>query len=72
MDLYIVISATTTDSDKYEIIMAGADWVLKDEKTKKEFLKYSYDCKNLYSLCAGELTSRNKDEILFLFQLDHL
>ena len=29
--------ATTTDSDKYEIIMAGADWVLKDEKTKKEF-----------------------------------
>ena len=32
--------ATTTDSDKYEIIMAGADWVLKDEKTKKEFLKY--------------------------------
>ena len=23
--------ATTTDSDKYEIIMAGADWVLKDE-----------------------------------------
>ena len=26
--------ATTTDSDKYEIIMAGADWVLKDEKTK--------------------------------------
>ena len=20
--------------------MAGADWVLKDEKTKKEFLKY--------------------------------
>ena len=57
--------ATTTDSDKYEIIMAGADWVLKDEKTKKEFLKYSYDCKNLYSLCAGELTQEIKDEILF-------
>lgn len=61
--------ATTTDSDKYEIIMAGADWVLKDEKTKKEFLKYSYDCKNLYSLCAGELTQEIKDEILFFISV---
>jgi len=61
--------AKTTDSDKYEIIMAGADWVLKDEKTKKEFLKYSYDCKNLYSLCAGELTQEIKDEILFFISV---
>ncbi len=61
--------ATTTDSDKYEIIMAGADWVLRDEKTKKEFLKYSYDCKNLYSLCAGELTQEIKDEILFFISV---
>lgn len=61
--------AITTDSDKYEIIMAGADWVLKDEKTKKEFLKYSYDCKNLYSLCAGELTQEIKDEILFFISV---
>ena len=61
--------ATTTDSDKYEIIMAGADWVLKDEKTKKEFLKYSYDCKSLYSLCAGELTQEIKDEILFFISV---
>lgn len=57
--------ATTTDSDKYEIIMAGADWILRDEKIKKEFLKYSYDCKSLYSLCAGELSQEIKDEILF-------
>ena len=57
--------ATTTDRDKYEIIMAGTDWVLKTEKTKKEFMKYSYDCKSLYSLCAGELEQNVKDEILF-------
>ena len=57
--------ATTTDSDKYEIIMAGANWVLKTEKIKKEFMKYSYDCKSLYALCAGELEKKIKDEVLF-------
>ena len=57
--------ATTTDRDKYEIIMAGANWVLKDEQTKKEFMKYSYDCKSLYGLCASELSQEVKDEILF-------
>ena len=57
--------ATTTDRDKYEIIMAGADWVLKTDRIKKEFMKYSYDCKNLYSLCAGELEQSIKYEILF-------
>lgn len=57
--------ATTTDSDKYEIIMAAADWVLKTEQIKKDFMKYSYDCKSLYSLCAGELSKEVKDEILF-------
>ena len=57
--------STTTDRDKYEIIMAGSDWILKTDKTKKEFMKYSYDCKNLYSLCAGELEQSIKDEILF-------
>lgn len=56
---------TTTDSDKYEIIMAAANWVLKTEKIKKEFMKYSYDCKSLYALCAGELDQRVKDEVLF-------
>ena len=57
--------ATTTDSDKYEIIMAAANWILKTEQIKKEFMKYSYDCKSLYALCAGELESKVKDEILF-------
>ena len=57
--------ATTTDSDKYEIIMAGANWVLKTDRIKKEFMKYSYDCKSLYALCAGELEQTVKDEVLF-------
>ena len=56
--------ATTTDRDKYEIIMDAANWVLKTDKIKKEFMKYSYDCKSLYALCAGELEKSIKDEIL--------
>lgn len=57
--------ATTTDSDKYEIITAGANWILKTEDKQKRFMKYSYDVKSLYSLCAGELSQEIKDEILF-------
>ena len=57
--------ATTTDSDKYEIITAGANWILKTEDIQKRFMKYSYDIKSLYSLCAGELSQEIKDEILF-------
>lgn len=57
--------ATTTDSDKYEIITAGANWILKTEDAQKRFMKYSYDVKSLYSLCAGELSQGIKDEILF-------
>ena len=57
--------ATTTDSDKYEIISAGANWILKTEDTQKRFMKYSYDVKSVYSLCAGELSQEIKDEILF-------
>lgn len=55
----------TTDSDKYEIIMAGSNWILKTEETKKTFMKYSYDVKSLYSLCTGTLSQEIKDEILF-------
>ena len=57
--------ATTTDSDKYEIIMAGANWMLKTEEIKKAFMRYSYDIKSLYSLCTGTLSQELKDEILF-------
>lgn len=57
--------ATTTDSDKYEIIMAGANWMLKTEEKKKAFMKYSYDVKSLYALCTGALSQELKDEILF-------
>ena len=57
--------ATTTDSDKYEIIMAGANWMLKTDEIRKAFMRYSYDVKSLYSLCTGELSKEIKDEILF-------
>lgn len=61
--------ATTTDSDKYEIIMAGANWMLKTEEIRKAFMRYSYDVKSLYSLCTGELSQEIKDEILFFISV---
>ena len=61
--------ATTTDSDKYEIIMAGANWMLKTEEIRKAFMRYSYDVKSLYSLCTGELSQEVKDEILFFISV---
>lgn len=61
--------ATTTDSDKYEIIMAGANWMLKTEDIRKAFMRYSYDVKSLYSLCTGELSQEIKDEILFFISV---
>ena len=61
--------ATTTDSDKYEIIMAGANWMLKTEEIRKTFMRYSYDVKSLYSLCTGELSQEIKDEILFFISV---
>lgn len=60
---------TTTDSDKYEIIMAGSNWILKTEETKKLFMRYSYDVKSLYSLCVGILSQEIKDEILFFISV---
>ena len=61
--------ATTTDSDKYEIIMAGANWMLKTEEIRKAFMRYSYDVKSLYTLCTGELSQEIKDEILFFISV---
>ena len=61
--------ATTTDSDKYEIIMAGANWIFKTEEIRKAFMRYSYDVKSLYSLCTGELSQEIKDEILFFISV---
>ncbi len=59
----------TTDRDKYEIIMAGSNWILRTEETKKEFMRYSYDVKSLYSLCTGTLSQEIKDEILFFISV---
>lgn len=61
--------ATTDDRDKYEIIMAGADWMLKTEEREKAFMKYSYDIKSLYSLCTGIISQELKDEILFFISV---
>ncbi len=57
--------ATTTDRDKYEIIKAGANWILESEEKSKRFMKNVYDIKSLYSLCAGTLLQDVKNEVLF-------
>lgn len=61
--------ATTTDSDKYEIIKAGADWILETEEKRKTFMRYSYDTKSLYALCTGAISQEIKDEILFFISV---
>ncbi len=61
--------ATTTDSDKYEIIKAGADWILETEEKRKTFMRYSYDTKSLYALCTGVISQEIKDEILFFISV---
>lgn len=61
--------ATTTDADKYEIIMAGANWMLKTDEIRKAFMKYSYDVKSLYALCTGAISKDMKDEILFFISV---
>ncbi len=60
---------TTTDRNKYEIIMAGSNWILKTEETKKAFMEYSHDIKSLYCLCTGTLSQEIKDEILFFLSV---
>ena len=61
--------STTTDRDKYEIIKAGANWILETDEKNKRFMKYSYDVKSLYSLCTGGLTQELKNEILFFISV---
>lgn len=43
----------TTDSDKYEIIMAGSNWILKTEDTKKELL-FFISVRSFISKLSGE------------------
>ena len=54
------------DREKYDMILDGANWILKTEEIKKAFMRYSYDVKSLYALCAGLLSQELKDEILFI------
>ena len=58
-----------TDNEKYEIIKAGTNWILKTEQIREKFMEYSYNVKTLYSLCAGELLQKTKDEILFFISV---
>lgn len=61
--------ARTTDRDKYEIIKAGANWILETEEKNKRFMKNAYDVKSLYSLCTGILSQDVKNEVLFFISV---
>lgn len=51
---------------KYDLINEGANYILETEENKKRYIKYSYDIKGLYSICTGELTNDEKEEILYI------
>lgn len=51
---------------KYELINEGANYILETEENKKRFMRYSYDVKGLYSVSAGDLEKKCKDEILYI------
>lgn len=61
--------AMLSNREKYDLIRSGADYILRTEEMKKRFLKNSYDLKNLYSLCTGELSSSVKDEVLYIISV---
>jgi type I restriction enzyme R subunit len=66
---YYAHFGTTDDRDKYNIIVAGSEWMMKTDEKKKRFLKNSADIKSLYSLCANSLDKTVKDEILFFISV---
>lgn len=52
--------------EKYQLIKDGANLILKDEETKKRFMKHSQDVKNLYTLCNGLLDKKIKNKCLYI------
>lgn len=55
IDAFKAVSAKT----RFEVIQHGAEFILANEKRKKEFMKISLDLKHAYIVCAGLLS---KDE----------
>lgn len=60
---------TTDDRDKYNIIVAGSEWMMQTDEKKKRFLKNTADIKSLYALCANSLEKSVKDEVLFFISV---
>ena len=61
--------AAISDKEKYNLIQDGANHILYTEIRKKQFMKYCYDVKNLYSLCTGILDEKQKEEILYFISV---
>lgn len=54
------------NQEKYNLINGGANYILQDEETKKNFMSISYDVKNLYSVSTGKLSRLTKESVLFI------
>ena len=58
--------ANVDNDEKYKMIQDGANFILKDEKTKIEFLRISDRINSLYSISTGKLERAIKEEVLYI------
>ncbi len=54
---------------KYQMLNRAANFVLKDEKMRNHFMRYSRDIKNLYSISTGSITYEDKWESIFIISV---
>lgn len=54
---------------KYQMLNRAANFVLKDEKMRNHFMRYSRDIKNLYSISTGLITYEDKWESIFIISV---
>ncbi|MCM1370714.1 MAG: type I restriction endonuclease subunit R [Clostridium sp.] len=57
------------NTGKYGLIRDAANIMLSSEDTKRRYMKYSQDVKNLYTLCNGILNDNVKDKCLFIISV---
>ena len=54
---------------KYQMLNKAANFILKDEDTKNEFMHHSRDIKNLYSISTGSMTYEDRWESMFIISV---
>lgn len=54
---------------KYKLINSAADFILKDEESKNQFMRYSRDVKNLYSISTGSIDFDTRWKSMFFISV---